>query len=152
MSSQHVFRYAFSSVRNYPTADEWSRVSEADFHTSLRRIGQAVLAAEVTPTWADDLLRIARAVYLVDKRAPRPRGLDPWTRHLYLWVHVTDADRWRGEPVTVLETVLRAMTSDQWHLTIEGGAPPIDAQPRLGTHAPAGVNFFSVPGPLLPLW
>src|SRR5262249_39753886 len=126
--NERVFRYAFTTTGARPATGAWTNVSEKDFRSSLKRIRRAVFPSEVTPEWADDLLRIARAAYLVDKRSPRPRGRDPWTRELHLWVQVTDRSRWEGEPLVILNAVLRVLTSDIWHITIEGGAPPIDAQ------------------------
>lgn len=130
MTDTHTFHFAFSASGQYPTG-AWACVGERDFRTSLRRIRETVEPARATPDWADDLLRIARAVYLMDKRARRPSGQDPWSRNLHLWIHLTDADRWRGEPIAVLERMLRVMTSDEWRLSVAGGAPPIDDKPRL---------------------
>lgn len=131
MSGRGVFSYAFTATGTYPATGHWTRVGETDFRSSLKRIRCAVFPAEATPEWADDLLRIARAVYLVDKRSPRPHGRDPWTRELCLWVQVTDKSRWEGEPLAILNAVLRVLTSDVWHITVESGAPPIDAEQRL---------------------
>ncbi len=144
MSGRRVFRYAFTATGTYPATGDWSPVGETDFRSSLKRIRWAVFPAETTPEWADDLLRIARAAYLVDKRSPRPHGRDPWTRELHLWVQVTDKSRWEGEPLAILNAVLRVLTSDIWNITVEGGAPPIDAQRRLGRYGTASeVTLFS---------
>ncbi len=131
MSGKRVFSYAFTATGKYPATGGWIPVGEMDFRSSLRRIRRAVLPAEATPEWADDLLRIARAAYLVDKRSPRPGGRDPWTRELHLWVQITDKSRWEGVPLAILDAVLRALTSDIWHVTVDSGAPPIDADRRL---------------------
>jgi hypothetical protein len=130
MTDENTSYYAFSASGKYP-GGLWIHVGERDFLTSLRRIRETVEPARATPDWADDLLRIARATYLVDKRARRPKGADPWSRKLHLSIHVTDADRWRGKPNAMLEKMLRAMTSDEWHLSVTGGAAPIDVKPRL---------------------
>ncbi|AHH98588.1 7-cyano-7-deazaguanine synthase [Kutzneria albida] len=144
MSNQRSYRYAFTATGKYPATGNWRRVGEADFRSSLQRVRHAVLPAAATPEWADDLLRIARAVYLVDKLSPRPHERDPWTRELCLWVQVTDPDRWLGEPLDRLNTLLRVLTSDVWDVAVAGGALPIDEQQRLGEYGTASeVALFS---------
>lgn len=148
MSDRRVFRYAFCTAGMYPEnfslPGEWAIVGEKDFRSSLKRIRQAVFSAEQTPEWADDLLRIARAAYLADKRSPRPTGRDPWTRVIHLWVRITDKSRWQGKPLSILAAMLRALTSDIWNVTVESGAPPIDVQPRLYNYKVATeITLFS---------
>jgi hypothetical protein len=94
--------------------------------------------------WADDLLRVARAVYLVDKRAVRPRGRQPWTREIHLRIQLADNDRWEGRPLVLLEEMLRVLTSDVWHISTIGGAQPLDRQGRLDQSSTvAEVALFS---------
>jgi hypothetical protein len=144
MSTKRIFHYAVTATGAYPATGEWTPVEETDFRSSLERIRRAVFPAETTPEWADDLLRIARAVYLVDKRSLRPGGRDPWTRELHLWVQVTDKDRWQGDALAILEAVLRVLTADIWHVAVERGALPIDAQGRLDAYKTASeVALFS---------
>ncbi|MGH3599675.1 MAG: hypothetical protein ACRDQH_05255 [Pseudonocardiaceae bacterium] len=148
MTGRRVFYYAFSATGAYPasfsTPGDWTLIGEKDFRSSLKRIRRAVFPAEKTPEWADDLLRIARAAYLVDKRSTRPRGRDPWAREINLWVQITDKDRWQGQPLSILNSMLRSLTSDIWNVTVEGCAPPIDIQPRLDTYKAASeITLFS---------
>ncbi len=116
------------------------RLGERDFVSSLKRTLKAVFPAQSAPYWADDLLRIARAAYLVDKRVLRAQeSSDGWTRDIHLSVQVTSAERWEGQPLEVLNAMLRVLTADIWQVTVTSGAPPIDAQPRLGEHGTAEV-------------
>jgi len=80
--------------------------------------------------WAADLLRIARAVYMVDKFARRAEAPDGWTRTLELTVSVTDSDRWAPR-TSELTALLNALTSDDWQVHIVGGARAVHWQPTL---------------------
>lgn len=110
---------------------EWIRLDDDDFRTKLDRVRTLVECAERTPLWADDLLRIARAVYLVDKRTDRADGYDTWTRDLELAVQVADPEPWNEEVRTCLAELLRVLTADEWKIDVFGGATPIDSEPRL---------------------
>ncbi|PXY17878.1 hypothetical protein BAY59_35410 [Prauserella coralliicola] len=106
-------------------------MSEADFRSTLTRVRSAVqLASASTPTWAEDLLKLARAVYLADKRAPRARTADGWTRDIELAVEIIDPSGWQGEPLLLLNRVLQIMTGDRWAVSVRGGARPLDTQQR----------------------
>lgn len=125
------FKFEFSSENSLREADDWIRIGERDFRSSPRRLLSAVSSSERTPEWADDLLHIARAVYLADKRAPRKCATDRWTRSLHLSVQVADGDLWEGRPLEILNSMLRALTSDTWYVTVNNGASTIDSQGRL---------------------
>jgi 7-cyano-7-deazaguanine synthase in queuosine biosynthesis len=81
------------------------------------------------PVWAQDLLRIARVVYLVDRLAERekqPDGQTPscdgWTRNIALDIQLADPAPWRSDP-GLLNATLNTLTSDDWDVTVSAGAP-----------------------------
>src|SRR5690606_11164727 len=100
---------------------EWIRLDDDDFRTKPDPVRTLVECAERTPLWADDLLRIARAVYLVVKRTDRADGYDTWTRDLELAVQVADPEPWNEEVRTCLAELLRVLTADEWKIDAFGG-------------------------------
>lgn len=126
------FRFTFARRHAGPSSPGWVSLSESDFLSRQTRLRSAVeLASELTPDWAEDLLTLARAVYLVDKRAPRQHATDNWTRDITLAVRLIEPERWVGEPLTLLARVLRVMSGDSWRLNVNGAATRLDAQERL---------------------
>ncbi|AXB42699.1 hypothetical protein A4R43_09280 [Amycolatopsis albispora] len=71
--------------------------------------------------WARDLLQVARAVYLVDKRYVR-RTEDGWSRAVDLSVEVAEPERWGAAQLEDLATLLATLTSDTWQVRVVGGA------------------------------
>lgn len=65
------------------------------------------------PDWADDLQRVARAVFAADRCANRADGFDRWTRCLDLSVPVTDPGRW-NRALPALTALLGTVTGDRW--------------------------------------
>lgn len=70
------------------------------FHESWCRTPHNLRTDRTPPPWAGDLLRIARAAFVVDKDAVRSRTEDGWTRHLRLSAPVSEPDLWRGGAFT----------------------------------------------------
>ncbi len=62
---------------------------------------------------AEDLLRVAGAVFCADKVALRSLSEDAWTRELLLTIPVSDVDRWRGVAVH-LQRTLSFLSGDRW--------------------------------------
>ncbi|SCL29726.1 7-cyano-7-deazaguanine synthase (queuosine biosynthesis) [Micromonospora nigra] len=73
------------------------------------------------PDWAQDLLRIAKAVYLADKLSGRELAPDRWTRTIELSVQVIDPDRWHHAAPT-LTALLEILTADRWSIRFHSGA------------------------------
>ncbi|MFD8383143.1 7-cyano-7-deazaguanine synthase [Streptomyces sp. NPDC059679] len=67
------------------------------------------------PDWADDLQRVARAVFAADRYADRADGFDHWTRHITLSVPVADSERW-NRALPALTAVLGTVTGDLWEV------------------------------------
>lgn len=130
--SDSVFRFTFARQASEQPPHGWTALSEADFRSTRKRLCSAVeLASESTPEWAEDLLRVARAVYLADKRAPRAQTADRWTRDITLSVELIDPERWTPTILTVLGEILEVMSADTWTLHVRGGAAALDVRYRL---------------------
>ncbi|WAP58316.1 7-cyano-7-deazaguanine synthase [Streptomyces sp. S465] len=65
------------------------------------------------PDWADDLQRVARAVFAADRYVSRADGFDRWTRHITLSVPVAHPERW-NRALPALTAVLGTVTGDLW--------------------------------------
>lgn len=101
--------------------------------------------AASAPDWAGDLLVVARAVSLADRRAHRDKqAWDTWTREIELRVQVHDADRWTPA-LPELDRLLAILTSDVWRVRVRPGAAPVDPAHRLfgGAPPPDTVALFS---------
>jgi hypothetical protein len=131
MTEAGTYHFHYLSGNRRRVGSPWTRLDESHFGSTLRQIRQVVGSAESTPTWADDLLRVARAIFLVDKRASRASCPDRWTRTLHLRVEVVNEASWQGETVGRLEELLRVLTGDRWHVDLIGGGTFIDDNPRI---------------------
>ncbi|MFD7502412.1 7-cyano-7-deazaguanine synthase [Streptomyces sp. NPDC059850] len=67
------------------------------------------------PDWADDLQRVARAVFAADRYTRRVEGFDRWTRRITLSVPVAHPERW-VRAVPALMAVLGTVTGDLWEV------------------------------------
>lgn len=79
-----------------------------------------------TPDAAVDLFRFAAVVYSIDRRLPRKKARDAWSRHIELHLPVLEVGPWRGAQKTV-EKLLRFLTGDVWELRFypgQSGRPP----------------------------
>lgn len=131
--SNAMFNFEYNEKRRDPSPGV-TAVDESDFKSTIKRVMNAAeFASNLTPDWAEDLLRIARVVYLVDKRALRSTEVssDRWTREISLSVETVDPDIWRGPPLDTLNSVLQVMTGDKWHVNVHGGASHLDRQYRI---------------------
>ncbi|MBT8224225.1 MAG: hypothetical protein HKP61_01795 [Dactylosporangium sp.] len=102
-------------------------LSSKDFTGREPRILRIAEPARVPPVWAQDLLRVARVVHLVDRRAPRATAPDGWTRHLTVTIELIDPQPWQDN-LDLLATLLSTLTADRWQLQVTGGATPYSRQ------------------------
>ncbi|MGW9286895.1 7-cyano-7-deazaguanine synthase [Streptomyces sp. WA1-19] len=95
----------------------WTEVGEEAFQEDERRItGRHRLPGPV-PDWAEDLFRVARAAFIVDKYVRRDGGRDRWARHVRLSVPVTEYGRWRSGTVRDdLAGLFQLLTGDAWEI------------------------------------
>jgi len=71
-----------------------------------------------------DLLEIAVAVYVADRRAPRTQD---WKRPIHLEVPVRELDFWRSQHIsTALHEAIRSFTEDQWLIEFMPAPPGRD--------------------------
>ncbi|MFE3142073.1 7-cyano-7-deazaguanine synthase [Streptomyces scopuliridis] len=93
----------------------WKVISEDSFQENERRITGRHRLPGTVPDWAEDLWRLARAVFLTDKYIRRTGEQDRWTRRISLSVPVTEPDRWETSKATAhLASLLETLTGDVW--------------------------------------
>jgi hypothetical protein len=122
-----VRRFGFTRGRLPPG---WDQLTENDFLDAEGRVtSAAAMSGQPAPEWARDLLEIARAVFLTDKRFHRGSTPDRWTRDIELLVQVREPEVWGDGPRRHLDALLGTLTGDRWQVTVHGGARP--EQPEL---------------------
>ncbi|MFJ6694567.1 7-cyano-7-deazaguanine synthase [Streptomyces sp. NPDC091272] len=109
-----------------PPAPIWLPIGTAGFQEIEGRISGHHSLRGSAPAWADDLLRLSRAVFLADKLASREATEDRWTRRLRLSVPVSDPDRWAAAADVPLPSLLRTLTGDLWEISLR----PLRSAPR----------------------
>ncbi|KRV48663.1 hypothetical protein AQ490_24330 [Wenjunlia vitaminophila] len=101
-----------------PAPDSWTVVGTDSFQEKEDRITGRYTFPDSVPDWAEDLFRVARAIFVADKRVRRQPGLDRWTRHIHLSVPVAEPGLWHTPEVAGhLTTLLNTLTSDRWDLS-----------------------------------
>ena len=109
----------------------WNEVDrESSFNVTFGPTGRGFAAGVglgSMPDLALDFLRLAIAVYLLDRTSPRP-GLG-WDREFELDIPVSDPDRWNAL-AEGLGGLLDYMTGDAWHLKFRRGTRAARSRPR----------------------
>lgn len=118
----------------------WIIISEQDFRERESRVDLVARLVSTAPLWASDLLRIARAVFLVDKRFLRSDTADRWTRTIRLSVQLNDPQPWTSSVLGTLNTLLAYLTGDHWAVEVHPGAT---AQTMLDDEPVGEVALFS---------
>lgn len=97
------------------TALHWARTS-ADSPTPevAGTLGWDLDLIGAVPVEAADLVRIAAAAYLADRRTPRPSTT--FVRTFELTVHTVNPEPWNSAPGELTEELLHWLTGDLWHL------------------------------------
>ena len=75
-----------------------------------------ILGVQTMTPICEDLFIIALSVFATDKRIPRSRTTDNWTRELHLNIPVIAIDRWNSVKEEV-ERTLTYLSGDLWHFT-----------------------------------
>lgn len=132
--------------KSSPPGGPWQPLSDTVYWESPDRApDQRDLFAPI-PDWADDLERVARAIFAADRCTSREAEFDRWTRHIRLSVPVTAPDAWH-RALPHLIPLLTTLTGDRWELEFRpiGSAGPAKNQPLpLGPEGYAGeVALFS---------
>lgn len=123
MRNTGEFRYYFTTSRWETCPNGWARLSEDDFQETAGRIERLPEPAGPPPVWAQDLLRLARLVYLADKKAVRDGAVDKWTRSIDLSIPLREPNAWAGQPTHDIHALLGILTSDVWRVTLRPHAP-----------------------------
>ena len=95
----------------------WKLIGDDDFQESPRKSYDRKNFPYHIPDWAEDLYRVARAVYLADRYVQRKNTPDAWTRHIHLSIPVTDPERWQQPNArSACHQLLQTLTGDVWHI------------------------------------
>ncbi|MGA5000782.1 hypothetical protein ACPCB7_22445 [Streptomyces arboris] len=98
-----------------PPDPPWRPLSDALYWESPARTPDRRNLFGPAPDWADDLQRVARAVFAADRCTPRKAAFDHWTRHIRLSVSVVSPDAW-SRALPHLTTLLGTVTGDRWEV------------------------------------
>lgn len=142
MTSGADYSFHFTNQpRRWPVLDgTW--LSGDNFRGDWRQLLQAFGAAPKPPAWAQDLLRLAQVVYLVDRCAPREAAPDGWTRNISVTIELIDPDPWDAH-LGLVTALLSTLTSDRWKIQVTDGAAPLPAQPPMVSDPVTEVALFS---------
>jgi len=124
--SSAPWRFRFTSgPGDGGTSDPVITLSKRDYRD--RSVHLELLAhAGPPPDWAYDLVTVARAAHLADRRVPRKQEFDQWTRTIELSVQVLAPEVWTAAVRDALGSLLSTLTGNAWQVTVEGGACPPD--------------------------
>ncbi|MEW2142675.1 7-cyano-7-deazaguanine synthase [Micromonospora vinacea] len=116
----------------------WPLLEHAD-----ERLQKLAEVPQDRPDWAQDLLQIARAVYLADKLSLRECAVDGWTRRIDLSVEVVSPSVWSPPTLRLLSHLSETLSADQWTINVRAGGRRWPQQGRT-TYADVGeVALFS---------
>jgi hypothetical protein len=136
-------RFAFMTS-GAPPGGGWQILGDGDFRDRPERIASVTrMSGGPPPDWARDLVQVARAVFVVDKRIQRKHERDGWTRRIELAVQVRDADPWGEDARSHLEALLGVQTGDEWSVKIIGGADYREQLEMRVSEPVAGVALLS---------
>ncbi len=135
------FKYHFT-INGSPSFDtDWNRLSDNDFNERPERANDLMGIEECGPVWAQDLWRVAKAVYLADRQSRRATAADKWTRTIRLSIEVNQPNLWKQQSCADLASVLQLLTGDRWVLETHSGASV--AQTLFGLPEATEVALFS---------
>lgn len=147
MRSSAQFRYWWTTQPNGSVPSDWTAISDADLGSggiNRSRIEHMAEPGEHMLAWAWDLLQVARASYVADKKSRRDKMADGWTRTIRLKIPVHDPDRWDGAASELLHRLLQTLTADQWDITFQHASFSWNRQNRLfGEWSADEVALFS---------
>lgn len=126
-------RFEFADPHQHQRGSGREPLSENDFRDRHDRLDVLMELAGAAPDWAVDLLRLARAVYVVDKRYLRAHTQDGWTRRVDLAVQMVAPERWTTPALDRVSALLNGLTGDLWTVSVLGGAVPQRSGLHLGS-------------------
>jgi 7-cyano-7-deazaguanine synthase in queuosine biosynthesis len=132
MNLRDGFQFYWSDNRYERPPDGWDQISEHDFLEVKGRTESVAEPGDQSPSWAQDLLLIARAAYVADRKALRSRGDDGWTRSIRISVPLWVPDPWNIGPAKhLLRDLLTTLTGDRWDIHLRSGGRGNPKQGRL---------------------
>ncbi|MFA4996406.1 MAG: Qat anti-phage system QueC-like protein QatC [Patescibacteria group bacterium] len=114
-----------SCIDKYTQAD--SKTSVIDFTIGLENSlwrNRDFYQLNYTPMLVD-LYRLASAVYIADKRVPRNKSYDGWTRDIFIQLPVSDLNLWQKN-IETINKLCSFLTGDHWKIafTKDQSTPP----------------------------
>ena len=117
MKEQVPFRITFGDAGHHAVR---AAMAEKDFRLSERRIAGGVLG--LLRPHERDLLRIASAVYTVDRLQKRKSSSRGISRDISLEVEVCDADFWNDPRIHgLVRSAIQQITDDFWDISFKAG-------------------------------
>ncbi|MFF5217626.1 7-cyano-7-deazaguanine synthase [Micromonospora sp. NPDC000442] len=108
----------------------WQVISRNGFDLAVGALCQWSEVPWDRPSWAEDLLHIARAIYLADKLSLRDQADDRWTRQIDLCVQVRTVDHWTERALALLSSLAEVLSADRWRIRVRPGATALPHQSR----------------------
>lgn len=112
-----------------PPQAPWQPLSDALYWESPARAPDHRQLLAPAPDWADDLQRVARAVFAADRCTSREAAFDRWTRRIRLSVPVAAPDTW-ARALPHLSALLATVTGDHWDIEFRPFDPTSLPRPR----------------------
>lgn len=119
--------------------------TRVDVGTSSWLTVQGPLGADSISTEANDLLKIAAAVYRSERQLPRRAASNPYVRYT-LTVPVSNPGLWRGKPTELLQDLLGFLGSCTWEIEFvpcSRRTHPVSAEVQLSTRRVDRIALFS---------
>ncbi|MGW6096976.1 7-cyano-7-deazaguanine synthase [Streptomyces sp. NPDC055157] len=127
MTDTPAFRFWLPHPGAPAPGSDWQPLSDTLYWESPTRAPDRRHLLAPAPDWADDLQRVARAVFAADRCTSREETFDRWTRHIRLSVPVSAPDAWT-RALPHLTALLTTVTGDRWE--VEFRPYDADARPR----------------------
>jgi 7-cyano-7-deazaguanine synthase in queuosine biosynthesis len=132
MSLRGEFQLYWSEGGYRGAPEGWEPISDDDFLEVKGRTQSVAEPGERSQPWAQDLLLIARAAFVADRKALRHRADDGWTRLIRLSVPLWEPDPWNSACAKhLLGDLLETLTGDKWELQLRSGGRGFPRQGRL---------------------
>jgi 7-cyano-7-deazaguanine synthase in queuosine biosynthesis len=132
MNLRAEFQFYWSDSGHQATPEGWIPISDDDFLEVKGRTQSVAEPGERSQPWAQDLLLIARAAYVADRKVLRHQADDGWTRLIRLSVPLWQPDSWNSARAKhLLSDLLATLTGDIWQLHFHPGGHGLPRQGRL---------------------
>ena len=124
-------QFYWSESRYQGAPEGWIPISDGDFLEVKGRTQSVAEPGDRSQPWAQDLLLIARAAYVADRKALRHRADDCWTRLIRGSVPLWEPDSWHSADAKhLLSDLMATLTGDKWELHFRPGGYGLPRQGR----------------------